>query len=64
LDPNALLERMRKLTARVLKETEEEDHSYAQTMRDTTSGELAQLFQHLDQWITGGGFLPKDWRRT
>lgn len=24
---------------------------------------FAEIFQGLDEWLTAGGFLPKDWHR-
>jgi len=63
MDPNVALERLRRLAAQVLKDIDHESHSHIRTTRDTTGDELAQLFDVLDKWITGGGFLPRDWRK-
>lgn len=30
---------------------------------DGKSDRMAELFLALDEWISGGGFLPKPWRR-
>lgn len=48
MDPNAALDELRRLLA------------------DRDDGKLeriAELFEALDGWIAGGGFLPRDWQR-
>lgn len=53
MDPDATLRRVREIIANM------EAH-------DTTTEELcelAQLVDALDQWLSGGGFLPVNWRR-
>lgn len=30
---------------------------------ETYAGRLAELVQALDEWLTGGGFLPSRWER-
>jgi len=30
---------------------------------DTDAMEIAEVFDDLDNWITGGGFLPAEWQQ-
>jgi hypothetical protein len=50
MDPNETLARARKAAQVIL----------AQSMNPYEE-ELADLFTVLDEWITGGGFLPQSW---
>lgn len=53
MDPNAALAEIRKLTRDVLKgRADEEDIE-----------RLAELIEGLDNWLSKGGFLPKNWDR-
>lgn len=52
MDPDATLARVRELIARLA----------ARPDRSGNDDELALRFQALDEWLTGGGFLPRDWR--
>lgn len=54
MDPNATLNRIRILTARMLADGAPESDDAA---------ELAELVSALDSWILGGGFLPSDWAK-
>lgn len=56
MDPNANLEEQRRIVAR-LTDGEGPDDPGADAYR------LAELAQALDEWISGGGFLPDAWRR-
>lgn len=51
MDPNATLADIRDLVKRIL---DYEDEGYAM--------DLAESVENLDKWITGGGFLPGDWK--
>lgn len=31
---------------------------------DGDDDKAAGLFQDLDQWLSGGGYLPRDWKRA
>lgn len=68
MDPNANLEEQRRIVARLL--------SPEPGVRDLCDPaftppppkaddvlRLAELVQALDEWIKGGGFLPKDWQK-
>jgi hypothetical protein len=46
MDPNATLERMR---------------SIADNSRGHDLDEMIELFQALDDWLSRGGFLPREW---
>ncbi len=50
MDPNATLDRLRELVM------EYRDHGAIETAE-----ELADDFDSLDQWLSRGGFLPRDW---
>jgi hypothetical protein len=54
MDPNAALAELRGLYADLLDTEEDDDH----VMR------IAELTQALDQWLTGGGFLPNEWQKN
>ena len=51
MDPNKALKEIRDLVKRTL---DGEDEAYAM--------DLAESVESLDKWITGGGFLPGDWK--
>lgn len=53
MDPNENLERQRRIVAGILSSVQADDRAV----------ELAELVEALDQWITNGGFLPKEWER-
>jgi len=50
MDPDATLKMIRELAAEV-----------ACRAVDPDAVELAELVQSLDEWISRGGFLPKEW---
>lgn len=52
MDPNAALREIRELVR---------DPAYEHVLVDHKR--LCELVQGLDDWLTTGGFLPKDWRR-
>ncbi len=53
MDPNATLEQIRKLSAIADGFPEESE----------TLHQLADLIRSLDQWLSTGGFLPRDWQQ-
>lgn len=63
MDPEAALTRIRELAAEIINMSDEIDEFDSFGHVDEEANELAETFQGLDEWITKGGFLPKDWRR-
>ena len=61
MDPEAALTRLRELAEEII-ERIDADESYDHL--DDLPSEMAETFQGLDQWITRGGFLPRDWKPT
>lgn len=60
MDPNANLEWQRKLAEKLRRQAE----TWTPSQPDIDYGDVARLcdlIQVLDEWITRGGFLPKDW---
>lgn len=55
MDPNANLAEQRRLVAHIL--------SGKKLGYDADAERLAELVEALDEWITHGGFLPKEWKR-
>ena len=53
MDPNANLNEQRELAAKIAKG---DGDAY-------DAERLADLVEALDQWIAGGGFLPRAWER-
>jgi hypothetical protein len=58
MDPNANLEAMRRVAERIL--NYRDDVTPMEVAGD--AGRLADLVVALDEWITKGGFLPKEWQ--
>lgn len=54
MDPNETLRQLREMVTEILDEGSEDDS----TERED---EFAQLFQALDEWVSKGGFLPRNW---
>jgi hypothetical protein len=53
MDPDATLKEARELAQDIL-----------DGGADTAEAErLAELFQALDEWLSGSGYLPEDWRQ-
>ncbi len=52
MDPNVNREEQRAITKRLLDGTDRHDDAER----------LANLSEALDEWLTGGGFLPDDWK--
>jgi hypothetical protein len=58
MDPNETLRRLREM-ARDAVERFDRDEEVA----SADAAEMAEAFQVLDQWITEGGFLPREWEK-
>jgi hypothetical protein len=59
MDPDANLKEQRSLAAKLLYETEND-----KPPSDADVHRLAELVIALDEWISRGGFYPKDWTKT
>ncbi len=60
MDPDATLREIREIIKASHKEVcddEDKEFEYLENM-----GRLTELVEALDNWITGGGFLPNDWK--
>jgi hypothetical protein len=55
MDPDANLVEQRRLS---------QDIIYDELLDETKANRLAELVQALDEWIKGGGFLPKAWQKN
>jgi hypothetical protein len=62
MDPNENLREQRALAEQLADGFNGDQDSAANYMND--AARLAELQQALDEWITGGGFLPNGWART
>ena len=60
MDPDAALHDAHKALAEYRSAQDHENSGDAQTHAE----ELADAFEALDEWLTQGGFLPKDWQGT
>lgn len=58
MDPNAVLAIARDRAASVI---ESADFSDARESEEAV--ELAEAFQALDEWLTKGGFKPREWAK-
>lgn len=66
MDPEANLEEQRSLSESILEALDVDEDEGEEVDMDAVrddANRLAELVQALDQWISRGGFLPKDWRR-
>ena len=69
MDPNANLREQRQLAAAITKifnAADPDTGSFTEQQRDDLNSagiRLAELVAALDQWISGGGFLPGSWAR-
>lgn len=54
MDPNEVLDGIRWMV-NYLNDPDETDHER------TAAWDLAEMVDHLDQWLSAGGFLPTDW---
>lgn len=55
MDPDAVLQQLRELAAQILANASEESD---------VAVELAEKVAELEQWLTGGGFLPASWNSS
>lgn len=63
MDPDAYLAACRRLAATIIKQADS-DRQQQKNNDNMLGEELAENFRNLDEWITKGGRLPKDWRGT
>ena len=68
MDPNATLQRLRELCSEAIDLTDvdpdELEHSPDRDEAlECLAGEIAELFQALDGWLSNGGFKPSAWQR-
>jgi hypothetical protein len=56
MDPNVALLALRALAAKVLYDCE-----HGNGVDQDAARALAERFEHLDEWISHGGFLPQPW---
>lgn len=59
MDPNATLAQIRRWES--YRQEYEQKDKFADA--DRMARQIAEAVQALDEWITGGGFLPGDWRK-
>lgn len=59
MDPNANLEEQRRLAKQILSA----GRGPKQNLTLDRAHRLAELVEALDEWISGGGFLPADWQK-
>ena len=60
MDPNATLNEIRKMVAAYYMYVDSDDGYLCRE----TALELCGKIEGLDQWISNGGFLPKDWEQS
>lgn len=58
MDPNANLDEQRAIVRALLDADELDSEALNDALR------LAELMQALDDWIAGGGFLPRAWQTS
>ena len=69
MDPNANLEEQRRLVQELLTCDHLEGDDFCEDCRTchlcaNAAARLAELALALDEWISKGGFLPRDWHRA
>jgi hypothetical protein len=62
MDPNASLEACRRLVKALIRQAAEDRQRQESSSRDTLGEELAENFNNLDDWLSRGGTMPRDWR--
>lgn len=64
MDPNAALERLRRLATQILEAKGHRGHQGEFfTPLEGLACDMADLFEGLDEWISKKkGFLPRDWK--
>jgi hypothetical protein len=63
MDPNERLKLIRTMAERLLL-LEDEPFLESRNEMATLSGDLAQQVKDLDDWLTQGGYLPEEWKKT
>lgn len=64
MDPDANLEKTRKLVSRLIKAIDfspDEGEGFSFDTDDVNT--LLDMIQSLDRWLSKGGFLPADWAK-
>ena len=61
MDPNEVLKRLRSLLEQ--RDLVEDSDSGNTWLDPDSANEFAQMFEILDDWISNGGFLPKEWQK-
>lgn len=61
MDPTANINEQREIAARIMVAVDCADSAGDFTVDKDDAYRLAELVQSLDQWISGGGFLPARW---
>lgn len=56
MDPNTALEEMRKCAANIIRSVDAHG-----VPSDEDAERLAEHVQALDEWLSKGGFLPREW---
>ena len=59
MDPNVLMKEIRSLRSFIFAEGMSDSEEFQQAAWD-----LADKMDNLDVWISGGGFLPDDWKEV
>ena len=62
MDPDVVLERLRALLSRTLDDISFADPVAVLTGVEDLVEEVQTIFLDLDDWLSKGGFLPKDWQ--
>ncbi len=60
MDPNATLKRIREVSKSITEIFDSEHIHEGNKILDLAS-ELAELTTALDEWLSKGGFFPRDW---
>lgn len=64
MDPNETLRMCRRLARHLIEQADAGRQHHETTTSDTAGEELAECFTNLDEWLSKGGFLPRDWSRS
>lgn len=59
MDPNTALNDLRRAVAAIDNNDGMSEHAFSDQLDN-----IIQEFTALDQWLTGGGFLPNDWNKN
>ena len=61
MDPNEVLKRLRRLLEQ--RDLVEDSDSGNTWLDPDSANEFVQMFEILDDWMSNGGFLPKEWQK-